>query len=634
MNRDLVPWATEYPDNRVVPLTVWFGDAVDWLANRFDLGLFTFKEFTRAISNILEWTSVVIEVILLNGASLSIGEQTINVPPVSWLGLVGFVIFLGLRRKDWKLASISGSCVLYLAVFGQWSSSMETLTSIVCAVPIGVIGGTALGILAYRIPWFERVLTPILDLMQTVPVFAYLVLVLILFGFGPTAAIFVTVIYAMPPMVRCTTLALKSVLPEIIDAGLIMGCKRWQMLWLVLLPSARPMLMVGVNQVIMLSLNMVIIASMIGAGGLGFDVLFSLKRLALGQGLEAGLAITLLAIASDRLTRADYGGHDGNRKDLNAVRRLKVSTFLFISLSILVIPTLFGEVIPALAVYPETITITTGEFINRIVKWINIELYFIFQTTKDAILIYMFLPLKKFLLYIPWLPLLLMLTFGGFQLGGKKLALLSASMFLFIAVAGLWDKAMVTIYLCGVSVVIAYGLGVPLGIWAARNDRVHGIILVVIDTLQTMPSFVYLIPVVMLFGIGDFPAMIAIVAYAIAPAIRYTDHGIRHVPETIVEAARSAGCTDRQVLWMVQFPLAFPEILLGLNQTIMMALSMLVITALVGTSGLGQEVFIALSNAAPGLGIVTGLSIAFIAIVADRMITSWTSRRKRELGFE
>jgi glycine betaine/proline transport system permease protein len=311
-----------------------------------------------------------------------------------------------------------------------------------------------------------------------------------------------------------------------------------------------------------------------------------------------------------------------------------VSTFLFISLSILVIPTLFGEVIPALAVYPETITITTGEFINRIVKWINIELYFIFRTAKDAILIYIFLPLKKFLLYIPWLPLLLMLTFGGFQLGGKKLALLSASMFLFIAVAGLWDKAMVTIYLCGVSVVIAYGLGVPLGIWAARNDRVHGIILVVIDTLQTMPSFVYLIPVVMLFGIGDFPAMIAIVAYAIAPAIRYTDHGIRHVPETIVEAARSAGCTDRQVLWMVQFPLAFPEILLGLNQTIMMALSMLVITALVGTSGLGQEVFIALSNAAPGLGIVTGLSIAFIAIVADRMITSWTSRRKRELGFE
>lgn len=147
-----------------------------------------------------------------------------------------------------------------------------------------------------------------------------------------------------------------------------------------------------------------------------------------------------------------------------------------------------------------------------------------------------------------------------------------------------------------------------------------------------MPSFVYLIPVVMLFGIGDFPAMIAIVAYAVAPAVRYTDHGIRNVPETVVEAARSMGCTDWQILWSVQIPIAMPQIMLGVNQTIMMALSMLVIAALVGTSGLGQEVFIALSHADPGLGIVAGLSVAFIAIIPDRIIVSWSSRKKRELG--
>ena len=140
--------------------------------------------------------------------------------------------------------------------------------------------------------------------MQTVPVFAYLVPVLFLFGFGPVAAMIATIIYATPPMVRCTMLALKQVPTEIVEFGRMAGCSRRQLLWKVLIPSARPTLMVGVNQVIMLSLNMVIIASMIGAGGLGFDVLSSLKRLQIGEGVEAGLAITLLAIALDRLSQA------------------------------------------------------------------------------------------------------------------------------------------------------------------------------------------------------------------------------------------------------------------------------------------------------------------------------------------
>ena len=147
-----------------------------------------------------------------------------------------------------------------------------------------------------------------------------------------------------------------------------------------------------------------------------------------------------------------------------------------------------------------------------------------------------------------------------------------------------------------------------------------------------MPSFVYLIPVVMLFRVGDFSAMIAIVAYAVAPAVRYTDHGIRQVPQHLVEAARAIGCTRRQVLWRVQIPLALPEIMLGINQTIMMALAMLVITALVGTRDLGQEVYIALTKADTGRGVVAGFSVAFIAIIADRLIAAWVRRRKRELG--
>ncbi|MFV2093463.1 MAG: ABC transporter permease, partial [Hyphomicrobiales bacterium] len=179
---------------------------------------------------------------------------------------------------------------------------------------------------------------------------------------------------------------------------------------------------------------------------------------------------------------------------------------------------------------------------------------------------------------------------------------------------------------------IACLIGIPIGIAAARRERLHRVVQVVIDTLQTLPSFVYLMPVVMLFRVGDFPAMVAVVAYAVVPAIRYTDHGIRSVPAHVIEAATQAGCTRRQILWKVQMPLALPEIMLGINQTIMMALSMLVITALVGTRELGQEVYIALTKADTGQGIVAGVSVAFIAIIADRLIGAWAAKRKSQLG--
>ncbi len=207
-------------------------------------------------------------------------------------------------------------------------------------------------------------------------------------------------------------------------------------------------------------------------------------------------------------------------------------------------------------------------------------------------------------------------------------------MALFIAVVGQWPKSMITVYLCGLAVVLASLIGIPIGILAALNERFHKFIQVVVDTLQTLPSFVYLMPVVMLFRVGDFAALLAVVAYAVAPAVRYTDHGIRKVPPHLIEAAIASGCTPLQILWKVRLPMALPEIMLGINQTIMMALSMLVITALVGTRDLGQEVYIALTKADSGRGLVAGLCVAFIAIIADRLIGAWSTKRKAELGLD
>jgi glycine betaine/proline transport system permease protein len=605
-----------------------------WLINDFDLGLFTFKEFTRSIAWLVEQPYLLVKSLLSTGFLSGVGSYAVQVfPRISWVALIAGAMLLGHYAQDWKLSLLAGACFSYLVVFGQWDSAMITLSSIIIAVPIGISGGLMLGIVGHRSPRFRAALIPVLDLMQTVPVFAYLVPVLLLFGFSPVSAMIATIIYSMPPMVRISLLALHQVSSEVVEAGSMAGCTRRQLMWKVLLPSAKRSLMVGVNQVVMLSLNMVIIASMIGAGGLGFDVLTALRRLKIGEGIEAGVAITLLAIALDRISQA-YANrppplHSTVPQSLWAQHPHKI---LFVS--IVGITWLLGIYFPVLDNYPESWQITTGSFWGDLVRYINVNYFDQLESFKNFLLLNIMIPFKRFLLALPWVAVVALVGLGGWQLGGRRLGLLTAALASFIAVVGLWTKAMVTLYLCGMSVLIASIIGIPIGILASRNDRVHRIVGVVIDTLQTLPSFVYLMPVVMLFRVGDFAAMLAVIAYAVTPVIRYTDHGIRQIAPDLIEASLQAGCTRGQLLRKVQIPLALPHIMLGVNQTIMMALSMLVITALVGTRELGQEVYIALTKADTGRGIIAGVCVAFIAIIADRMIGAWASRRKREYGFD
>ena len=407
------------------------------------------------------------------------------------------------------------------------------------------------------------------------------------------------------------------------------GCTRRQMMWKVLVPSATPSLMVGVNQVIMLTLNMVIIASMIGAGGLGFDVLASLRRLDIGGGIEAGLAIVVMAIALDRVSQAFAERGVSETRSGNPLQRHPWTATVF---AIVVGTLILGRLVPAVQTYPEPLTLTTGPFWASAMEWININFFDTFEAIKVVVLQWLLLPVKKFFAGIPWAWGIVATGLFAWRLAGWRIGVLSALFMAFIAASGLWNKAMVTIYLCGVSVLIATVIGIPLGIWAAERERAGRIILGLMDTLQTLPSFVYLIPVVMLFRVGDFSAMIAVVLYALAPAVRYAAFGLREVPEQLIEAGRMAGCTPGQLLWRVKLPLATPQLLLGLNQTIMLALSMLVITALVGTRDLGQEVYIALTKANAGQGIVAGLAVAFIAIIADRVVHAAAEGQKKRLG--
>jgi|TARA_B100000315_G_scaffold121248_2_gene111051 glycine betaine/proline transport system permease protein len=629
-----VPYLVKYPRDWIIPLRFWISDVMQWLIKEFDLGLFTFKELTRSIAWVLEWPLSVANSLLATGFTFSTEPGApVILPPAPWIAIVSIVGLLAFHLSGLRLTLLVTGCFLYLVIFGQWQSAMITLSSIVIAVPLGASIGFVLGIAAYRHPLLERVLTPVLDLMQTVPVFAYLVPVLFLFGFGPVAAMIATMIYATPPMVRVTILSLRQIPEDLVEYGNMAGCTRRQLLGKIQIPVARKSLMVGVNQVIMLSLNMVIIASMIGAGGLGFDVLSSLRRLAIGDGLEAGLAITLLAIALDRLGQAytDRSQQSGRSQKPGFLRGTHLGALVIF---ILLASWLAGHFFPALAVFPESLQITTSDFWDAMVKWINIHFFDQLEAVKTFVLINIMMPMKRFLLKAPWVAIVALIALIGFRLGHFRLALLGAVLTLFLAVTGLWAKAMITVYLCGVSVLFAGCIGIPAGILAAAHPSINRVTQVAIDTLQTLPSFVYLIPVVMLFRVGDFAAMLAVIAYSLAPAVRYTILGIQQVPSHLIEAARAIGCTRSQIRWRIELPIALPQIMLGINQTIMMALSMLVITALVGTRDLGQEVYIALTKADTGRGIVAGIGVACIAIVADRLISQWARKKRVEFGLQ
>jgi glycine betaine/proline transport system permease protein len=622
--RDSLPWAATYPSEWRIPIADWIGAFMQWV-------IAVFFSLTRAISGLLQLPLNLAFGLLRKGFEIGPRNSGLHIPPLSWVGVTATVAITGYVYGGRRLALGTGFCFLYLAVFGQWDSAMLTLALVLIALPLGVLIGLAIGIWGYRQPAVNRwLILPLLDIGQATPQFAYLVPMLMLFGNNPSSALLATLAFAVPPMVRATVLALQQVPAEIQEFGRMVGCTRRQHLWRILVPSARPLLMVGVNQVVMMTLNMVIIASMIGAGGLGYDVLLALRSLKVGTAFEAGIAIVLLAIVLDRLSQAMATW----KPALYVAGRpfLQRHSYFVLAIAILLASTALGMAIPAVSRLPDSATITTAPIWDASIKWITINYFDYIEALRVWLLLNLLNPLKAFLLSLPWLSVVLLLFAAGLRLGGLRLGLLVLALTLLIAVVGLWEKTMITVYLCGVSTAIACLIGMPIGVYASRNDTAERMISVVIDTLQTIPAFVYLIPAVMLFRVGDVAAMIGIVLYSLTPAIRYTDHGIRKVNPGLIEAAKVSGCTRRQILWRVQLPLALPEIMLGLNQVIMLALSMDIIAAMIGTRDLGQEVFVALAKADPGRGIVAGLAVAFIGIVADRLISAWSASVRERFG--
>ena len=659
-----VPWLVTPPPELTVPFDTVLNVAMDWfIAN--------FKWFFRAFA----W--------ILSGPLLAFTAILLWLP---WPATIILVATLAHFFGGWRLAVFCAAALFYMAMVGYWDKSMNTVALIGVSVPLSLLLGLSTGILGFRSRTARRVIEPVLDLMQTIPTFAYLIPIILLFGFGPVVGLVASMIYAAPPMVRNVMLGLDRVPTDITDSARMAGTTKRQLLWWVQAPSALPTIMMGVNQTIMACLGMIIIASIIGGiNDIGFEVLGTLRKAKFGQSLLSGAVIVLIAMVLDRISRAAAERQSRPHRATGSFwQRHRHAGFAAGASAVLIV---LGQVIPSLHDYPKALIIYPAAPLNDAVAWFVVNFFPVTEAIKTWIVYIFMLPLRIGLensatpsslgftmtsdataiyigvvcllataagyfwrwwaavaillsgvLYyygttgVPWPAFAVVVIAISYRIGGWRLGLFALGMLLFIVLGGAWQRAMLSIYLCGAGIIISFSVGALLGVWAAHNDRVSAFLRPINDTLQTLPPFVYLVPIVMVFLTGEFTALIAIVAYSIVPSIRYTELGLRNVPHHIVEAATAFGCTRRQLLFEVKLPLALPEIMLGLNQTVMFGLAMLIITALVGTSGLGALVYVSLTQANFGNGVIAGLSMALIAMTIDRTCQTWSEKRKRALG--
>ncbi|WP_432286224.1 ABC transporter permease subunit [Aminobacter sp. BA135] len=613
-------WLVAWPSERIVPVAKWLTGALKSASEARLVGDFAVKDVSRSLTTVIEWPTKAIQVVLVDGIYKGFGAQRSTIlPPLSWLGLAAAAALTGWRLGGVRLASLAALTAGYLLAFGLWRSAMQTVSLLAVAVPIGAGLGLGLGIMLWRRPRIQAPALLAFDQLQTMPIFAYLVPIIVFFGLGYAPAILATVIFAVPTMIRTTVAGLNLAQNSVGELSRSLGCNRRQELWSVLIPTAQAELRVGINQIVMLSFSCTVLASLVGTNGLGYDILVALRQLNFGRGLEAGLAITLMAILLDKFFQSSVSRNDAPRMPLKS--------FLVLIGALLVVPTVASLTVPQLAAYPAEWRATTGSFADSIVEWTNVNLFWLMDGIKTLLLVNLLMPVKAFMAGIPWVAGVLFTALLGYLVGGWRRAVLVGSLMFATVIVGLWQVTMLTVYLCAVAVVVASAIGIPLGILAGRSRRAAGIILPIVDTLQTLPAFVYLIPAIMFFGAGDFPAFVAITAYALCPAIRFTELGIRSVPSSLREAGTQLGMTSRQALFKVELPTAAPQILLGINGTMVMGLAMLVVTALIGTKDLGRETLTALARVDPGQGLTAGLAVACLAVVANRLVGGLAEKR-------
>ena len=551
---------------------------------------------------------------------------------LTWPGVIAAAVLIVLRFGGWRVALGVAAAFATFALTGLWEESMQTLALMSAAVVLSLAIGVPLGVVAGRNERFLGAITPALDAMQIVPAFAYLMPVVILFSVGPAAAVICTMIYAIPPGVRITALGVRGVTSVSVEASRALGATEPQTLFKVQLPLARRQLLLSVNQTIMFALSLVVIAGLIGGRGLG-DVVTNGLYSNPGLALLAGFVIVIMAITLDRSTAAIADRTDPTRRHLTdeGRRRARITmlaTFAGIAAVVLVAKTLGADALypdefeTANFVYTATIEENLLMWIQDVLDYVQDPASFIFGITEpigNFVLEYLLEPLRILLVETPWFVILAGFTAIAFVLSGMWPAIITFVMLTAIGVMGVWDLAMDTASQVLVATAIAVALGLMIGIWAAESPRVERLLRPMLDTLQTLPQLVYVIPFIYLMPVSRVPGVIASVLYAIPVVIRLVTNGLRGVPPAAVEAASAFGASRSQVLAKVKVPLARDSIMLGVNQGIIMVLAVVVIGGLVGSGALGYEVALGLQRNEFGQGVVASLAILALGIALDRV---------------
>ena len=604
----------------------WANEALLYLKDEQLLGLFNVKDVTRTVSGWLEYPLDISEQLLIAG------DGPFGAGAVPWVVLVGLFAVAGAKFGGWRLAVLAGGCSLYLVFFDIWDDSMITLSIVVVVAPLAALFGWAAGLAAAKSKWFEGLLVPVLNVMQSMPHFSYLLPISVFIGIGDEAGAIATILFAVPPMARLTLLGLQSVPTEVLEAGLTSGCTRWQMLWKVEMPAARPQLLVGVNQVLMQCFGMTVLASFVGTRGLGLPLLNFLQSLRIGKALEYGVAIVLMAIMLDRLSQA-AGARKPEHVDLSKTW-LARHPYWIATAAVVAAGTALAQLTAHAQLLPKSWTVSTAPVWEWLVDWVQLNLKTPLGYFRDFMITEILFPMRDGFGSLPWIGLLVLAAAVGWRFGGWKLAAIVSLFVAYLAFSGFWIESMETLYLVVAALIVSVAIGVPIGVFASTSARRYASVQVVLDTFQVLPSFIYLIPVVMLFRVGPVAALTAIVIYATVPAVRYTMLGLRNVPPDMVEAAEMSGCTRWQLLRKVKFPMAFPEVMLGMNQVLLFGLLLVIISAFIGgIDGLGDEILLARTEQAlVGEGIIAGFNVAVIGLTADQLITNYARERKAQLG--
>ena len=552
------------------------------------------------------------------------------VPAVGWLGFVAISAWVALAIAGVRIAFLVAASLVLCGALGYWDETVETLIITGVAVAVCIVIGIPLGIWMSRSKRVTALLTPVLDVMQTMPSFAYLAPLALFFGIGAAAAIVTTLIYALPPQVRISAHGLRSVSPTTLEATTSLGTTSSQQLRKVQLPMARRTILVGLNQTTMAALSMAVIAALISAPGLGIPVIDALTVLNVGNAFVAGACIVLVAIMLDRMTTAAGERAEASSRRRESASRRRIT--LIVSGVIAVICVFLSREYVRYAVFPDDWNVgnSLADWVNSASDWFVDTFRGVTQWLKDFVSNTLLNPLQDLLANSPWWLTAAAILAIALLLGGRRALIATAVTLGIILATGLWNPAMVTLAMTLLAAIMTMVIGVGIGVWMGRSRRVDAFVRPVLDTLQTLPPFVYLIPTLALFGPGRFLAIMAAVLYAAPVAIKITADGIRGVSATTVEAAQSAGSSRWQMIGKVQLPMSRGSLVLAANQGLLFVLSMVVIGGLVGGGGLGYLVVAGFSQANLfGKGLAAGIAITALGVMLDRITVHTAARYGR-----